>query len=80
MKAFILFLLLSGCTYRYDTGSFANDAHVYSHAPAVPVTYEPIPCPESTSKIEVTNKLNNETNTITTTAVSSHSQIDPCFQ
>jgi hypothetical protein len=80
MKRYIVLLLLPACTYRYETGSFTNDPHQYSQNYLTAPAIEAIPCKESTSKIEVTNKLNNETNTITTTAVSSHSQIDPCFQ
>jgi hypothetical protein len=76
-KTIVVLFLLSGCTYRYDTASFVADSR-----PETPVqaAREPIPCPEAKSTIEVKNTLDNKTNTITTTATSTHSQVDPCFQ
>lgn len=76
-RAFLFSLVLSGCTYRYDTASFVTDSRPQT---PVQVQSDPIPCPEAKSTIEVKNTLDNSTNTITTTATSTHSRIDPCFQ
>ena len=89
MKALIILtLLLPGCAYRYGAGYFiANDKkepepeHYPMSLPSTTAaTSEPIPCPESKSTIEVKNTLDNKTNTITTTATSTHTRLDPCFQ
>ena len=76
-KPIVALLFLSGCTYRYDTASFVADSRPET---PVQVQSEPIPCPEAKSTIEVKNTLDNKTNTITTTATSTHSRVDPCFQ
>ena len=73
----VALFFLSGCTYRYDTASFVTDSRPET---PVQVQSEPIPCPEAKSTIEVKNTLDNKTNTITTTATSTHSRVDPCFQ
>jgi hypothetical protein len=76
-KMIVALFFLSGCTYRYDTASFVTDSRPET---PVQVQSEPIPCPEAKSTIEVKNTLDNKTNTITTTATSTHSRVDPCFQ
>lgn len=79
----VLFLLVitPGCAYRYGTGYFMNDdAKTLATTSTVHPTPEPIPCPEAKSTIEVKNTLDNKTNTITTTATSTHTRVDPCFQ
>ena len=79
-QVLLIFALTPGCAYRYGTGYFMNDdpkPHVSSPVQPAP---EPIPCPEAKSTIEVKNTLDNSTNTITTTATSTHTRLDPCFQ
>ena len=78
-KMIVALFFLSGCTYRYDTASFVTDSRPETPVQAQ-VHSEPIPCPEAKSTIEVKNTLDNKTNTITTTATSTHSRVDPCFQ
>lgn len=78
---FAVSLCLSGCSYRYGTGYFTNDP-ITPHPPVV-VSSDPIPCKEETlEKLEVTNKLDSTNNTITTTAVTSHThdRSNPCFR
>jgi hypothetical protein len=70
-KTILILLFLSGCTYRYDTVSFVADSRPET---PVQVQSEPIPCPEAK------NTLDNKTNTTPTTATSTHSRVDPCFQ
>ena len=91
----IIFIMcsLTGCAYRYGTGYFMNDVPVHRPPPpqeeapeptAQPVaSADPIPCSEETiEKLEVTNKLDSKNNTITTTAVTSHThdRSTPCFR
>lgn len=76
-KMIVVLFFLGGCTYRYDTTSFVADSRPET---PVQVQNEPSPCPEAKSTIEVKNTLDNKTNTITTTATSTHSRVDPCFQ
>jgi len=76
MRYLFIVLVLNGCAYRYDTATFVADER---KAPHEAETVEPIPCPEAKSTIEVKNTLDSKTNTITTTASSTHSRTDSCF-
>lgn len=90
----LLFVLVTGCTYRYGTGYFTNDVPAQSPPAAQPVTttvtqhdYAPVPvttaepaedCEQMLEKLEVTNKLDSKNNTITTTAVTKHERSRRC--
>jgi hypothetical protein len=77
----ILILSLTGCSYRYGAGYFA----VNEQQPA-PVTSQQIPppepvaedCEQTIEQLEVTNKLDNTNNTITTTAVTKRDRTRKC--
>ena len=92
MKSLVILLaLLPGCAYRYGTGYFMNDIPV-QHVPAQPPPPEPVqpepvaqkpPCNEEavkTTTLEVTNKLDQKAQTMTTTAVTEthESTKNPC--
>ena len=86
MKSIIACILLTGCTYRYDTGSFTNDPPPANmpaayppqlHEPAPVPTAPPTCSPETEEQLEVTNKLDSKTQTIQTTATT-HRTMKPC--
>lgn len=73
-------IMLTGCSYRYGTGYFANDPPppvpvaypVPATEPATPVVVNKEPCVEEgvkTTTLEVTNQLDSKNQTIKTTAV-----------
>lgn len=91
MKSLVaLFVLLPGCAYRYGTGYFMNDlppqqapaAYTAPQPEPQPVATKP-PCTEEavkTTTLEVTNKLDQKAQTMTTTAVTEthESSKNPC--
>lgn len=82
-------LLTSGCAYRYGAGYFiANDRkepepdHYTMTLPSAEPVASAVPvdedCEQVIEQLEVTNKLDNKNNTITTTAVTKRDRSRKC--
>ncbi len=81
----ILIVSLTGCSYRYGAGYFALNEQAPAPQPsatnpqpiatAVPVEED---CEQVIEQLEVTNKLDNKNNTITTTAVTKRDRSRKC--
>jgi len=88
MKIFgsmILLMSLSSCSYRYGTGYFTLEgqeppAHIVPSAvkPIESATVNDEDCAQTIEKLEITNKLDHQNNTITTTAVTTRDTSSKC--
>jgi len=85
LGSMILIMSLTGCAYRYGAGYFiANDQPPV--AQPVPQETQPIAsaepieedCEQVIEQLEVTNRLDNKNNTITTTAVTKRDRTTKC--
>lgn len=80
----ILIVSLMGCSYRYGAGYFAVNEQPTQQSvsvnPQPAVAAEPIAedCEQVIEQLEVTNKLDNKNNTITTTAVTKRDRTSKC--
>lgn len=82
-------LLTTGCVYRYGTRTFEVDNRKEPEPDHYPMTLpsaEPVAsavpveedCEQVIEQLEVTNKLDNKNNTITTTAVTKRDRTTKC--
>jgi|GEM_PF-6120788 len=88
-KILLILTLVTGCAYRYGAGYFvANEKKEPEpdHYPMTLPTSQPVAaaepaeedCEQVIEQLEITNKLDNKNNTITTTAVTKRDRSRKC--